>query len=120
MLRARVRHTLVAVPLLVWLAVPASASTIPSKATDEATVDTRVADRAAVESFLAREEVARALEANGLTSEDVEQRLAQLSAEDLRLLADNIDQIQTAGEVPQYIWILLAILMAVTILTAVF
>ena len=68
----------------------------------------------------AREEVARALAAHGFSPQDVEQRIAQLSAEEISALAANLDQIQAAGAVPNYIWILLAILMAVTILATVF
>jgi hypothetical protein len=55
-----------------------------------------------------------------LDTEEVEQRVAQLSAEDLSALAANLDQIQAAGGVPDYIWILLAILIGVTILATVF
>ena len=77
-------------------------------------------DRAAIAASLARQEVADALAAHGLSAEEVEQRVAQLSAEDLSALAANLDQIQAAGAVPNYIWILLAILIGVTILATVF
>ena len=77
--------------VLLGLALPSLAGPIPSKAT----LDAQRADRASIETVLAREEVARAL-------------------------AANLDQIQAAGAVPNYIWILLAILMAVTILATVF
>jgi hypothetical protein len=89
---------------------------IPSKATTAS----RDADLATIESFLARDEVAQALAAHGLSGDEVEQRLARLSAEDLSALAANVDQIQAAGGVPQYIWILLAILMGVMILATIF
>lgn len=105
----------VGVMALASVAVPSMGSPIPSKA-----ADTREADLATVESFLARDEVAQALADNGLSRDEVEQRLARLSAEDLSALAANVDQIQAAGEVPNYIWILLAVLMAVTILATVF
>ena len=68
-------------------------------------------------AVLARGDVAKALAARGLAPHEVEQRLAQLSDEDLRSLAANVDQIQAAGDVPQYIWILLAVLIVVIILT---
>ncbi len=100
---------------LVCVAAPSMAGPIPSKA-----ADTRAEDLATVESFLAREEVAEALAANGLSAEEVEQRLARLSAEDLSALAANVDQVQSAGAVPNYIWILLAILMVVMILATIF
>ena len=111
----RVCRTVVAVVALVSVAAPSMSGPIPSKADD-----TREADLATVESFLARDEVAQALAANGLSPDEVEQRLARLSAEDLSALAANVDQIQSAGQVPNYIWILLAILIGVTILATVF
>ncbi len=110
------RHSGVAVAILlalVCLAVPSMAGPIPSKA------EAGTADLARIESFLARDEVARALAANGLSVGEVEQRLARLSAEDLAALAANVDQIQSAGEVPSYIWILLAVLIGVTIVATI-
>ena len=69
--------------------------------------------------MLARQEVAQALAAHGIGREDVERRLAQLSPEDLRSVARNVDQVQAAGTVPNYIWILLGIFLAVSILAVV-
>jgi hypothetical protein len=69
-----------------------------------------------VQDLLARNEVARVLVERGLGSGDVEQRLARLSDDDLRSLAANVEQIQAAGDVPKYIWILLGIFLAVSIL----
>ena len=110
----RRREVAVAVLLaLTCLAVPSMGGPIPSKA------EARSSDLARVESFLARDEVARALAANGLGADEVEQRLARLSAEDLAALAANVDQIQSAGEVPHYIWILLAVLIGVTIVATI-
>ena len=111
----RRRRTVVTLLALVWVSAPSMGGPIPSKA-----ADTREADLATVESLIARQEVAQALAANGLSGEEVKQRLARLSAEDLSALAANVDQIQSAGEVPKYIWILLAVLMGVTILATVF
>jgi hypothetical protein len=96
------------------------AGPIPSRAADSPAVDSQQADRATIEAFLAREEVAQALAAHGLSADEVEQRVAQLSAEDVSALAANLDQIQAAGDVPNYIWILLAILIGVTILATIF
>ena len=115
-MEGRLRVTAVALLALVWLASPLMGAPIPSKAADEALE----VDRATVESFLARDEVAQALAANGLSAEEVEQRLARLSAEDLSALAANVEQIQAAGQVPNYIWILLGILLAVTIVVTIF
>jgi hypothetical protein len=111
----RGRRTVLILLALGCVAAPSMGGPIPSKA-----ADTHEADLATIESFLARDEVAQALAAQGLSSDEVEQRLARLSAEDLSALAANVDQIQTAGAVPEYIWILLAILMGVMILAAVF
>jgi hypothetical protein len=105
-----------AILVLLGVALPSLAGPIPSKAS----LDAQRADRASIETVLAREEVARALAAHGLSPQDVEQRLAQLSPEEMSALAANLDQVQAAGAVPNYIWILLAILMAVTILATVF
>ena len=70
--------------------------------------------------LVARDEVAQALAAHGLTPQEVGQRLGRLSDEDLSRLAANLDQVQAAGSVPEYIWILLAIFLAVSILLMIF
>lgn len=97
---------------------PASADRIPSRA-DEASAS-RAADLAHVRNVLARDAVAKALAAHGLAPGEVDERLARLSDEDLRRLSGNLDQIQAAGDVPQYIWILLAAFLAVSILVMIF
>jgi len=120
MARARCGRTVVASLVLLCLALPSVAGPIPSKAAESPAVGSHQADRAAIEAFLARDDVAQALAAHGLSAEEVEHRVAQLSAEDLSAIAANLDQIQAAGDVPNYIWILLAILIGVTILATVF
>lgn len=112
----RVRRTFAVLITIVFLCAPAMGAPIPSRTAAEA----READLTTIETFLARDEVAQALADNGLSRDEVEQRLARLSAEDLSTLAANLDQIQSAGEVPNYIWILLAALIVVTILATVF
>jgi hypothetical protein len=94
-------------PALGW------ASAIPSRG--DAGRDVRK-----VQDLLAPNEVARVLVERGLGTEDVQHRLARLSDEDLRSLAANVDQIQAAGQVPHYIWILLGIFLAVSILVMIF
>lgn len=87
----------------------AQAAPIPSKGED----------LAGVKRFLEREDVASALAAHGLTRAEVESRIAQLSPEDLRQLATHVAQVQAAGgEVPRYIWILLAVVLGLLILGA--
>ena len=117
---ARVGRTVASLIALLWLASTSVAAPIPSKATDKAAPVSSHADRTAIEASLARQEVAAALAAHGVSAEEVRQRVAQLSAEDLSALAANLDQIQAAGAVPKYIWILLAILIGVTIIVTVF
>ena len=110
-----------AFPFLLLLALPtwAPAEPLPSRAEagPERGPET---DRALVQAALARQEVAQALAAQGLNPKEIEGRLAELSPEDLRSLAANVEQVQAAGNVPNYIWILLGILIAVTILATVF
>jgi hypothetical protein len=119
MRRVRRRWTFVTLLGLAGLAAPSLAAPIPSRAADRPTLAASEPDRAAIEAFLAREDVARALAAHGLTSEEAEARLARLSAADVSALAANLQQIQAAGEVPHYIWVLLAILIGVTIIATV-
>ena len=102
--------------LLGW-PLAASAAVIPSKEADAPVAHSRQADLEQVGALVARDEVAKALSSRGLAPREVEQRLAKLSDEDLRSLAANVDQIQAAGYVPEYIWILLAALIVVIILT---
>ncbi len=114
------RRAALALLVMLGLSSPLLASVIPSKAEEPAAAQAREADLVQIKDLLARSEVARALAAQGLPSEAVEQRLEKLSTDDLRSLASNIEQIQAAGDVPKYIWILLGILLAVSILAAVF
>ena len=94
--------------------LPASAERIASK--PDAPAASRAADLDRVSDAVGRDEVRQALAALGLQPSEVDARLAQLSDEDLRRLAGNLDQVQAAGAVPQYIWILLGIFLALTII----
>jgi hypothetical protein len=115
----RRRQRLAAALAAVCLSSPVTtwAAAIPSKGEE---APTRAADLARIQDVLARQEVARALADRGLPADEVQQRLARLSAEDLRSLAANVDEIQAAGEVPHYIWILLGVFLAVSILVMIF
>jgi len=115
-LRARRSMAVLGAVLLGW-PLAASAAVIPSKEADPPVAHSRQADLEQVGALVARDEVAKALSSRGLAPREVEQRLARLSDEDLRSLAANVDQIQAAGYVPEYIWILLAALIVVIILT---
>jgi hypothetical protein len=95
-------------------ALPASAERIGSK--PDAPSASRAAEAARVTDLAARDGVRLALQAQGLGPAEVGDRLQRLSREDLQRLASNVDQVQSAGAVPQYIWILLAIFLAVSII----
>jgi len=106
--------------LLVGAPARSGAGVIASKATDSSPPSSRAADMETVRDVLAREEVAVALQERGLSSAQAEERLARLSDEDLRSLANHVGVVQAAGDVPHYIWVLLAIFLAVSILVAIF
>jgi hypothetical protein len=104
--------------LLLAAALPAAAERAPSRADDAAA--SRGRDLAQLRSLAARGDVARALVAQGLRTDEVEARLARLSDEDLRRLAAHLDQVQAAGNVPNYVWIALAVFLVVSTLAIVF
>jgi len=58
---------------------------------------TRDADLAMVRDVAANEQVARVLASHGFTQQQVDQRIAQLSQQDLHQLAQNLNQLQAAG-----------------------
>jgi len=116
--RLRRLVTVVLAAIVFLPAMPASAERIASRGDD--TPPARSADLARIHDALAGAEVGKALAAQGLSAAEVDQRLAQLSDEDLQRLAANLDQVQAAGNVPQYIWILLAVFLAVSILALIF
>jgi hypothetical protein len=98
--------------------MPASAGRIASRGEDKGA--SRPADLAHVRTALAHPEVTKALAAQGLSAGEIELRLAQLSSEDVRRLAANLEQIQAAGNVPNYIWIVLAAFLVVSTLAIIF
>jgi len=110
---------LVAALAAVLLSSPigAWAAAIPSKAEP---APARDADIAQVRDAIARAGVARTLADRGFADDAVNERLSRLSEADLRVLAANVDELQAAGEVPHYIWILLGIFLAVSILVMIF
>ncbi len=113
------RLTLALASLWLLPVIPLAAGVVASR-TEEAPSASRARHLEDARALLAREDVAQALAAHGLSAEDVDQRLDRLSDEDLTALAANIDQVQAAGNVPKYIWILLAIFLAVSILVLIF
>lgn len=94
---------------------------VPSKTTDNQSLAERQADLANIETVMARPEVAEVIAQQGFTIDEVNQRLAQLSPEEIHALSTQLDQLHAAGvDVPQYVWILLAVFLGVLILTAIF
>ena len=92
--------------LTIFAAVPGFAGPVPSKTAANQSLDQRAADIAVVRDVLSHDEVARALEARGFTRDQVDQKLAQLSPQDLHQLAQNLDQLQAAGLTrQQWYWI---------------
>lgn len=91
-----------------FVAVPMFAGPMPSKATPNQTLASRDADLALVRNVAANEQVARVLVEHGFTQAQVNQKLAQLSPQDLHQLAQNLNQIQAAG-LTQQEWIYIGI-----------
>lgn len=107
--------------LLVVAGAPLVALQSPSKTEPEQSVAEREIELAKIQAVVSQPEVAQILTHHGLSTAEAHQRLAQLSPEEIHTLMTQVDQIQAAGAaVPKYIWILLAALLGVLILTALF
>lgn len=102
-----------------FAAVPAFAGPVPSKTAANQSLDQRTADIAVVRDVLSHDEVAKALEARGFTRDQVDQKLAQLSPQDLHQLAQNLDQLQAAGLTRQeWLWVALGAIAALILVIA--
>ena len=101
------RSALIVLLLMVaFIAVPSFAAPMPSKTAANQSIAVRDADIALVRDVAANTEVARVLATHGFSQEQVNQRLAQLSNQDLHQLATNLNQLQAAGLTKQeWIWI---------------
>lgn len=109
----------VVVLLLTLAAVPALAGPVPSKTAANQSLDSRDADLSVVRSVAANEQISAVLAANGFTQEEVDQRLAQMSSQDLHQLAQNLEQLQPAGLTRQeWIWIGIGALAALILVIA--
>ncbi len=105
--------------VLAFAAIPAFAGPVPSKTAADQSIDQRAADLALVRDVAANEQVAKVLADRGFTKEQVDQRLAQLSPQDLHQLAQNMDQVQAAGLTRQeWIWIGIGALAALILVIA--
>jgi len=114
------RSIFVVLILLVALsAVPAFAGPVPSKTAANQSLDQRAADIAVVRDVLSHDEVAKALQARGYSRDQVDQKLAQLSPQDLHQLAQNLDQLQAAGLTRQeWLWVALGAIAALVLVIA--
>ncbi len=105
--------------LLTLAAIPALAGPMPSKTAANQSLESRDADLALVRSVTANDQVAAVLSANGFTREQIDQRLAQMSSQDLHQLARNLEQLQPAGLTRQeWIWIGIGALAALILVVA--
>lgn len=106
--------------IVVFAAIPAFAGPAPSKTAMNQSIESRDADLSFVRNVAANEQVARVLAANGFTQEEVNQRLAQMSSQDLHQLSNNLDQLQAAGLTRQeWIWIGIGALAALILIVAI-
>jgi hypothetical protein len=104
---------------LTVIAIPAFAAPTPSKAVANQSLEARAADLALVRDVVANQQVAQALASRGFTQEQVNQKVAQLSSQDLHQLAQNLNQLQAAGITQQqWIWIGIGALAVLIIIVA--
>lgn len=119
--RSFVRPIIATVVILALSAMPGFAGPLPSKTAANQSLDQRAADLALVRDVAANEQIAAVLAQRGFTREQVDQKLAQLSPQDLHQLAQNLDQLQAAGITRQeWTWILIgavAVLLIIVIAT---
>ena len=105
--------------LIAVMAVPAFAGVVPSKTAVNQSLAQRDADLALVRDVVSHDEVAAVLAQHGLTQQQVNDKVAQLSPQDLHQLAHNLDQLQAAGLTKQeWTWIGLGALAALILVIA--
>ena len=90
--------------VLAFAAIPAFAGPVPSKTAADQSIDQRAADLALVRGVVGHDEVAAVLAQHGLSAQQVTDKVAQLSPQDLHQLAQNLDQLQAAGLTKQEWW----------------
>ena len=105
--------------LVAIAAVPAFAGPMPSKTAANQSLDSRAADLALIRDVAANQQVATALAEHGFTQTQVNERLAQMSPQDVHQLAQNLNQLQAAGLTQQeWIWVGLGALAALVLVIA--
>ena len=114
------RPVLFAVVLVMTLAaIPALAGPVPSKTAANQSLESRDADLTLIRDVAANDQVAAVLTANGFSAEEVNQRLEQMSPQDLQQLSQNLEQLQAAGLTRQeWIWIGIGALAALILIVA--
>jgi hypothetical protein len=113
------KRTIVLLALAALIAVPSFAAPAPSKAVANQSLDSRAADIAVVRDVVANEQVAAVLASHGFTQEQVNQKIAQLSPQDLHQLAQNLNQVQAAGLThQQWVWVGIGALAALILVVA--
>ena len=113
------RFVFVLALLVVFSAIPAFAGPVPSKTASNQSLESRDADLTLVRDVAANDQVAKVLAANGFTQDEVNQRLAQMSSQDLHQLSNNLEQLQAAGLTKQeWIWIGIGALAALILVVA--
>jgi len=113
------KSLLVVFILVVIAAVPALAGPMPSKTAANQSLDSRAADIAMIRDVAANDQVATVLAQHGFTQAQVNDRLAQLSPQDVHQLAQNLNQLQAAGLTQQeWIWVGIGALAALILVIA--
>ena len=100
---------IVLILMFAFVALPSFAGLVPSKTAANQSLDARAADLTLVRDVAANEQVAMVLASHGFTQEQVNQRLAQLSSQDLHQHAHNLNQLQAAGSITRQEWYWIAI-----------
>lgn len=114
------KFPVVLILIAAFVAMPVFAAPVPSKTAVNQSLDQRTADLALVRDVVAQEQVAKALSDRGFTTDQVNQRLAQLSPQDLHQLAQNLNQLQAAGFTNQeWLWIALGAIAALLVIIAI-
>jgi hypothetical protein len=105
--------------LIAVVALPAFAGVVPSKTAVNQSIAQREADLAMIRDVVAHDEVATVLAQHGLTQQQVNEKVAQLSQQDLHQLAQNLDQLQAAGLTKQeWLWIAIGAIAALVLIIA--
>ena len=105
--------------LIAVAAMPAFAGVVPSKTAVNQSLAQRDADLALVRGVVGHDEVAAVLAQHGLSPQQVNDKVAQLSPQDLHQLAQNLDQLQAAGLTKQErLWVGLGALAALILIVA--